>query len=38
LAIARGIVEAHHGAISVRNVAGGCTFDVRLPLAPAAPA
>jgi signal transduction histidine kinase len=35
LAIARGIVEAHHGAISVHNIAGGCTFDVRLPLVPA---
>ena len=35
LAIARGIVEAHHGRISVRNEAGGCRFDVRLPLAAA---
>jgi signal transduction histidine kinase len=33
LAIARGIVEAHGGAISVRNVEGGCRFEVRLPAA-----
>jgi signal transduction histidine kinase len=32
LAIARGIVEAHDGAIDVRNVDGGCRFEVRLPL------
>jgi signal transduction histidine kinase len=31
LAIVQGIVEAHSGAISVRNVQGGCRFDVRLP-------
>ena len=31
LAIARGIVEAHDGAIGVRNVDGGCRFEVRLP-------
>ncbi len=31
LAIARGIVEAHQGRISVRNTARGCCFDVRLP-------
>ncbi|MFL6136851.1 MAG: sensor histidine kinase [Frankiaceae bacterium] len=31
LAIARGIVEAHGGTITVRNVDGGCRFDVRLP-------
>jgi signal transduction histidine kinase len=38
LAIARGIVEAHAGQIGVRNVDGGCTFEVRLPqLAGAAP-
>jgi signal transduction histidine kinase len=37
LAIARGIVEAHDGAIGVRNADGGCRFEVRLPLA-AAPA
>lgn len=32
LAIARGLVEAHHGAIAVRNENGGCRFTVRLPL------
>jgi signal transduction histidine kinase len=31
LAIARGIVEAHEGRIAVRNTAGGCRFEVRLP-------
>jgi signal transduction histidine kinase len=31
LAIARGIVEAHDGAIDVHNVDGGCRFEVRLP-------
>jgi signal transduction histidine kinase len=31
LAIVQGIVEAHSGGISVRNVPGGCRFDVRLP-------
>ncbi len=33
LAIARGIVEAHEGTISVCNTVGGCRFDVRLPVA-----
>ena len=33
LAIARGLVEAHHGDISVHNEATGCRFTVRLPLA-----
>jgi signal transduction histidine kinase len=37
LAIARGIVEAHQGQISVCNEGSGCRFDVRLPMA-AAPA
>jgi signal transduction histidine kinase len=32
LAIARGIVEAHRGDISVRNEGRGCRFTVRLPL------
>jgi signal transduction histidine kinase len=32
LAIARGIIEAHHGDISVRNEGTGCRFTVRLPL------
>ncbi|MBL8931444.1 MAG: HAMP domain-containing histidine kinase [Kineosporiaceae bacterium] len=35
LAIARGIVEAHQGRISVRNTSTGCCFDVRLPAASA---
>ncbi|SCF12463.1 His Kinase A (phospho-acceptor) domain-containing protein [Micromonospora purpureochromogenes] len=33
LAIVRGLVEAHGGRVDVRNVAGGCRFVVRLPLA-----
>lgn len=33
LAIARGLVEAHHGEIDVRNIDGGCRFEIRLPLA-----
>lgn len=32
LAIVRGIVEAHAGEVDVRNVAGGCRFEVRLPV------
>jgi signal transduction histidine kinase len=32
LAVARGLVEAHHGQISVRNEGDGCRFTVRLPL------
>jgi signal transduction histidine kinase len=32
LAIARGIVEAHSGEISVTNEGPGCTFVVRLPI------
>lgn len=32
LAIARGLVEAHDGAIAVRNQGDGCEFTVRLPL------
>jgi signal transduction histidine kinase len=32
LAIAKGIVEAHHGDISVMNDGAGCRFTVRLPL------
>ncbi len=39
LSIARGIVEAHSGQLSVRNTGPGCQFIIRLPLArPAAPA
>ncbi|MFI2781023.1 sensor histidine kinase [Streptomyces sp. ALB3] len=34
LAIVRGIVEAHHGRADVRNVSGGCCFEVTLPVAP----
>ena len=34
LAIVRGIVEAHHGDITVANHATGCRFTMRLPLAP----
>lgn len=33
LSIARGIVEAHSGEISVRNTGPGCQFLIRLPLA-----
>lgn len=33
LAIVRGIVEAHHGRTAVRNVPGGCCFEVFLPAA-----
>jgi len=38
LSIARGIVEAHSGQISVRNTGPGCQFTVSLPLARQAPA
>lgn len=34
LAIVKGIVEAHRGRAAVRNVPGGCCFEVRLPTAP----
>ncbi|MEU6079989.1 HAMP domain-containing sensor histidine kinase [Streptomyces sp. NPDC047108] len=34
LAIVRGIVEAHAGHAGVRNVPGGCRFEVTLPAAP----
>ncbi|GAC1594394.1 MAG: HAMP domain-containing sensor histidine kinase [Acidimicrobiales bacterium] len=37
LAVARGLVEAHRGRISVENEAGGCCFTVRLPLSAPAP-
>ncbi|MDH6574496.1 HAMP domain-containing sensor histidine kinase [Kitasatospora sp. MAP5-34] len=33
LAIVRGIVEAHSGRASVRNVSGGCCFEIALPAA-----
>jgi signal transduction histidine kinase len=32
LAVARGLVDAHHGQISVNNQGDGCRFTVRLPL------
>ena len=32
LAVARGLVEAHHGEIRVHNSGPGCRFTVRLPL------
>jgi signal transduction histidine kinase len=31
LAIAKGVVTAHHGTIDVTNVPGGCRFEVALP-------
>jgi signal transduction histidine kinase len=37
LSIARGIVEAHSGQISVRNTGPGCQFLISLPLARQAP-
>ncbi|MER6161453.1 HAMP domain-containing sensor histidine kinase [Streptomyces sp. NPDC001868] len=33
LAIVRGIVEAHRGQATVRNIPGGCRFEVVLPAA-----
>jgi signal transduction histidine kinase len=33
LAIVRGIVEAHQGRATVRNIPGGCRFEVVLPAA-----
>ena len=38
LSIARGIVAAHQGEISVSNVGEGCRFTIRLPLPAHAPA
>ncbi|MEU6810442.1 HAMP domain-containing sensor histidine kinase [Streptomyces sp. NPDC046831] len=35
LAIVRGIVEAHRGRAAVRNIPGGCRFEVTLPAATA---
>jgi signal transduction histidine kinase len=32
LAIVRGLVEAHRGRVAVRNVDGGCRFEVHLPV------
>ncbi|MFG2356377.1 sensor histidine kinase [Streptomyces sp. NPDC048521] len=34
LAIVRGIVEAHQGRAAVRNIPGGCRFEVTIPAAP----
>ncbi|MFF0200670.1 sensor histidine kinase [Streptomyces sp. NPDC005017] len=34
LAIVRGIVEAHRGRATVRNIPGGCRFEVTLPTVP----
>ena len=36
LAIVQGIVRAHHGEVRVRNVPGGCRFEVLLPRHPIA--
>lgn len=36
LAIARGLVEAHHGEITIANAGPGCQVSVRLPLGSAA--
>ncbi|MEW2565813.1 HAMP domain-containing sensor histidine kinase [Streptomyces sp. NPDC047070] len=33
LAIVQGIVEAHQGRATVRNISGGCLFEVTLPAA-----
>ena len=37
LAVARGLVEAHHGRITVQNEGIGCRFTVYLPLSAPAP-
>src|SRR5207245_5697202 len=37
LAVARGLVEAHHGEISVHNEGAGGRFTVRLPLCAPSP-
>jgi len=31
LAIVKGIMSAHRGEVAVRNVPGGCRFDLLLP-------
>ena len=36
LAIVRGVIDAHHGQVSVVNTGPGCRFEVRLPLPAAA--
>lgn len=33
LAIVRGVVEAHHGEVRVRNAGDGCCFEILLPVA-----
>lgn len=32
LSIVQGVVQAHGGTVAVRNVSGGCRFEVRLPM------
>jgi signal transduction histidine kinase len=32
LAIVRGVAEAHHGSVSVRNVGAGCRFELAIPV------
>lgn len=32
LTLVQGIVQAHHGAVDVRNIPGGCCFEIRLPV------
>jgi signal transduction histidine kinase len=32
LAIVQGLVQVHRGHVSVHNVAGGCCFEIRLPV------
>lgn len=34
LAIVRGVVDAHHGEVHVRNEGRGCRFELRLPATP----
>lgn len=32
LAIVRGVAEAHHGSVTVRNVGAGCRFELAIPV------
>jgi signal transduction histidine kinase len=34
LAVVRAIVQAHRGSVGVRNVPGGCRFEIRVPRIP----